>query len=140
MWLKISHPQTKAILFYDGTCAFCHAIIRFALIRDTHDLLTFAPLQGETIKEKNIDIKDMESIILYTQNKETLYKSDAGISLLKRLGGRWFIMAKIIEFIPKILRDTLYDIIAKIRYKIAGKTKSTICPVLPKNYQNKILL
>ncbi len=48
----------------------------------------------------------MESIILYTQNGETLYKSDAGISLLKRLGGIWFFMAKIIEFIPKILRDT----------------------------------
>jgi len=140
MWFKTSKPQTEAILFYDGTCAFCHAMVRFVLVRDKYDLLTFAPLQGETIKEKNIYIMDMDSIILYTQNGETLYKSDAVISLLERLDGIWFIMAKIIKFIPKILRDAIYDLIAKIRYKIAGKIEDKTCPLLPKNYQSKILL
>lgn len=139
-WFKASHPQNEAILFYDGTCAFCHAIVRFVVVRDKNNLLTFAPLQGETIKEKNIDIMDMNSIILYIQNEETLYKSDASIALFERLGGVWFIMAKIIKFIPKILRDALYDLIAKIRYKIAGKRESKTCPLLPKNYQSKILL
>ena len=140
MWFKTSKPQTEAILFYDGTCAFCHAIVRFVLIRDKHDLLTFAPLQGETIKEKNIDIADLDSIILYTQNGEILYKSDASIALFERLGGVWFIMAKIIKLIPKILRDIVYDFIAKIRYKLAGKIEDNTCPLLPKNYQSKILL
>jgi len=139
-WLKASQPQTDAILFYDGTCAFCDAIVRFVLIRDKNDLLNFAPLQGETIKEKNIDILDLDSIILSTQNGETLYKSDASIALLERLGGIWFIMAKIIKLIPKILRDMMYDFIAKIRYKIAGKIENKTCPLLPKNYQSKILL
>ena len=140
MCFKTSHPQTKSIVFYDGTCAFCHGIVRFVIVRDKYDLLTFAPLQGETIKEKNIDIMDMDSIILYTQNGETLYKSDAVISLLERLGGIWCIMGKIIKFIPKILRDTLYDLIAKIRYKLAGKIEDKTCPLLEKNYQSKILL
>ncbi|WP_373031177.1 thiol-disulfide oxidoreductase DCC family protein [Sulfurovum sp.] len=139
-WFKASHHKNEAILFYDGTCAFCHAIVRFVVIRDKKNLLTFSPLQGETIKEKNIDIMDMKSIILYIQNEETLYKSDASIALFERLGGIWFIMAKIIKFIPKILRDALYDLIAKIRYKIAGKLESKTCPLLPKNYQSKILL
>ncbi len=139
-WFKASHPKNEAILFYDGTCAFCHAIVRFVVVRDKNNLLTFAPLQGETIKEKNIDIMDMNSIILYIQNEETLYKSDASIALFERLGGVWFIMAKIIKFIPKILRDAFYDLIAKIRYKIAGKIESKTCPLLPKNYQSKILL
>ena len=139
-WLKISHPKSKAILFYDGSCAFCHAIVQFAIVRDKNNLLTFAPLQGETIKEKNIDIMFINSIILYVQKEETLYKSDASIALLERLGGIWFIMAKIIKLIPKIFRDALYDIIAKIRYKIAAKMESKICPLLPKNYQSKILL
>ena len=139
-WVKASQPKNEAILFYDGTCAFCDAIVRFVLIRDKNDLLNFAPLQGETIKEKNIDILDLDSIILSTQNGETLYKSDASIALLERLGGIWFIMAKIIKLIPKILRDMMYDFIAKIRYKIAGKIENKTCPLLPKNYQSKILL
>ena len=139
-WFKISQPQTKAILFYDGTCAFCHAIVRFVIVRDRNDLLTFSPLQGETIKEKNIDIVDFDSIILYTQNGETLYKSDASIALFQRLGGLWFIMAKISKFIPKVLRDAVYDLIAKIRYKLAGKIEDKTCPLLAKNYQSKILL
>ncbi|MEN8726405.1 MAG: DUF393 domain-containing protein [Sulfurovum sp.] len=140
MWFKTSQPQTKAILFYDGTCAFCNAIVRFVIVRDRNDLLTFSPLQGETIKEKNIDIVDLDSIILYTQNGETLYKSDASIALFQRLGGLWFIMAKISKFIPKVLRDAVYDLIAKIRYKLAGKIEDKTCPLLPKNYQSKILL
>ncbi len=140
MWFKTSQPQTKAILFYDGTCAFCNAIVRFVIVRDRNDLLTFSPLQGETIKEKNIDIVDLDSIILYTQNGETLYKSDASIALFQRLGGLWFIMAKISKFIPKVLRDAVYDLIAKIRYKLAGKIEDKTCPLLPKKYQSKILL
>lgn len=140
MWFKPSHPQTEAILFFDGTCAFCNAVVRFVLVRDKHDLLTFAPLQGETIKEKNIDTIDIDSIILYTQNEEVLYKSDAVIALLERLGGLWSFLAKVIKFFPKVLRDATYDLIARIRYKIAGKMKDDSCPILPKNYQSKILL
>ena len=140
MWFKISQPQTKAILFYDGSCTFCHTIVRFVIVRDKHDLLTFAPLQGKTMKEKNIDILDIDSIILYTEKGDILYKSDAAISLLERLGGFWFFMAKIMKPIPKVIRDALYDLIAKIRYKLAGKIEDKTCPLLPKNYQSKILL
>ncbi len=139
-WFKASQPKNEAILFYDGTCAFCHAIVRFVLVRDHNNLLTFAPLQGQTIKEKNIDTRDLDSIILHTQNGETLYKSDAAIALFERLGGIWFIMAKMIKLMPKVLRDTLYDFIAKIRYKLAGKIENETCPLLPKNYQSKFLL
>jgi hypothetical protein len=32
-----------------------------------------------------------------------LYKSHAGIALLECLGGLWFIMAKMIKFIPKVI-------------------------------------
>jgi predicted DCC family thiol-disulfide oxidoreductase YuxK len=140
MSLKSFKPQTKAILFYDGTCAFCHFIVRFVILRDKDDLLRFSPLQGKTIKEKKIDTKDMNSIILYTQDEEILYKSDAGIALLERLGGIWLVLAKLIKLIPKMFRDAFYDLIAKIRYKIAGKIEGQTCPLLPENYQSKILL
>ena len=140
MPLQTSPSQTKAILFYDGTCAFCHGVVRFVLPRDKYDLLKFSPLQGETIKKKNIDTKGLDSIILYAENGETLYKSDAAIALLERLGGFWSVLAKIVKVIPRSIRDMLYHLIAKIRYKLAGKTENQICPVLPKNYQSKILL
>ena len=140
MSLKTSPSQTKAILFYDGTCAFCHGVVRFVLPRDKYDLLQFSPLQGETIKKKNIDTKGLDSIILYTENGETFYKSDAAIALLERLGGFWSMLAKILKVIPRSIRDILYDMIAKIRYKLAGKMEDQICPILPKNYQSKILL
>ena len=132
--------QTKAILFYDGSCTFCHATVRFVLPRDRYDLLYFSPLQGETIKKKKIDTKDMTSIILYTDDGKTFYKSDAVIALLERIGGIWFILAKILKIIPRVIRDMCYDFIAKIRYKIAGKTDAKSCPILPKIYQSKILL
>ena len=139
-WMKRAQPKHKAILFFDGSCAFCSALVRFVIVRDRDDLLTFAPLQGETIKEKHIHIADLDTVILYIENGEILYKSDAIIALLERLGGLWFIIAKVSQCIPKILRDFVYDFIAKIRYKIAGEIDHSSCPILPKNYQSKILL
>ena len=140
MPLKTSPSQTKAIHFYDGTCAFCHGVVRFILPRDKYDILKFSPLHGETIKKKNIDTKGLDSIILYIENGETLYKSDAAIFLLEQLGGIWFILAKIMKHIPRVLRDAIYDLFAKVRYKIAGKIEGDSCPLLPKNYESKILL
>ena len=87
MPIKLPPSQTKAILFYDGTCAFCHGVVRFVLLRDKCDLLRFSPLQGETIKKKNIDAKGMKSIILLTPGGKTYYKSDAAIALGELLGG-----------------------------------------------------
>jgi predicted DCC family thiol-disulfide oxidoreductase YuxK len=139
-WFKSLQPKNSAIVFYDGPCVFCNAIVRFVIVRDHNDLLFFSPLQGETIKEKDIDINDMNSIILHIEGKETLYKSEAAIALFERLGGIWFIVAKITKLIPKFLRDALYDFIAKIRYKIVGKMVTETCPLLPENYQSKILL
>jgi predicted DCC family thiol-disulfide oxidoreductase YuxK len=140
MPIKSPQSQGKAILFYDGTCAFCHTIVYFVLIRDKCNLLNFSPLQGETIKEMQIDTKDMKSLILHTEEGKTYYKSDAAIASFERLGGIWLILAKIVKFIPKIIRDTLYDFIAKLRYKFAGKIDDKTCPLLAKNYQSKILL
>lgn len=139
-WMKTAHPTNKAILFYDGACAFCSAIVRFVIIRDTHGLLTFALLQEETIKMNHINVADPDSILFYSENGETLYKSDASIALYERLGDIWFITAKISKFMPKILTDFLYNLIAKIRYRIAVKLDYKPCPLLPKNYQSKILL
>ena len=135
-----SSSHSKAILFYDGACPLCHASIRFVLKRDKDDSFYVSPLQGKTIKEKNIDPKDMQSVILYTQNGETYYKSDAVLFVLEYLGGIWAILAKVLRFLPKVFRNFLYDLIAKIRYKLAGKPKGEVCPLFPKNYQSKILL
>ena len=140
MPIKTLPSQTKTILFYDGTCAFCHGVVRFVLSRDKYDLLRFSPLQGETNKKKNIDAKGMKSIILLTPDGKTYYKSDAAIALGELLGGIWSVLAKIVKVIPTKLRDILYDLIANIRYKLAGKIEDETCPVLPKNYQSKILL
>jgi len=47
---------------------------------------------------------------------------------------------KIGKFILKILRDFVYDLIARIQYRIAEKIDHNSSPLLPKNYQSKILL
>jgi predicted DCC family thiol-disulfide oxidoreductase YuxK len=55
-------------------------------------------------------------------------------------GTIWFIIAKTSQCIPKLLRDFSYDLIAKTGYRSAGKIDTKTSPVLPKNYQSKILL
>lgn len=137
-WLKRYQPREDAILFYDGTCAFCNGIVRFALVEDIDKKLHYAPLQGETLKEKQVPMLEDETIILYTE-KEVFYKSDAVIYTLELLGGVWLVLAKLMKVFPKVFRDFVYEGIGKIRYMLAGKIDKEACPILPTVYRERML-
>jgi len=137
-WLKKYHAKEEAILFYDGTCAFCNGMVRFAMVEDVDKKLHYAPLEGEVFREKNVPSIEDETIIIFREN-QVLYKSDAAIYTLELLGGLWWVLAKIMKVIPQSFRDFVYDGIGRIRYLLAGKIDSEGCPILPKEYRERML-
>ena len=106
--------------------------------RDKDKKLYYAPLEGETFKEKKVPTIEDETIIIYTKN-QVLYKSDAVICTLELLGGFWLVIATLMKIFPKIFRDFIYDLIGKLRYRFAGKVDEKTCPLLPKAYQERML-
>ena len=87
---------------------------------DNYQRLTFSPLQSNFAKETLGDrALDMDSII-YFRNGKAYSKSLAVILILQDMGGLWAI-AMMFRVIPAMVRNAIYDIVAKNRYKVFGK-------------------
>jgi predicted DCC family thiol-disulfide oxidoreductase YuxK len=122
------------IVFYDGHCGLCDRAVKFVLKHDRSSrTFRFAPLQGTTYAarisaEQRARLPD--SIVVLTEDGATLTRSDAFVHIFRRLGGGWRILAKTLRLIPRPVRDSIYDFVARIRYRIFGK-RDEICPIMP---------
>jgi predicted DCC family thiol-disulfide oxidoreductase YuxK len=115
-------------LFYDANCRLCTATVAFLRSKIDKDVLDFIPLQSditETMFKSNYPVPACDSVILVrirTKGNWDYYtKSDAVIYCAGLLTFPWN-MIKFLVIIPKSLRDKLYDVIARYRYSIFGRT------------------
>ena len=122
------------IVLFDGICNLCNASVRFITRHDKNNTIQFASLQSETAKQlllkMNIDSQKIDSII-FISNEKMFIKSGAAIEIVKLLHG-FPRLLKYFQFIPRPIRDFVYDLIAKNRYRLFGKS----CSLQPSN-QNK---
>ena len=122
------------IVLFDGICNLCNASVRFISKHDKNSKIHFASLQSEMAKEllskMAIDTKKIDSIIFISDEK-IFFKSNAAIEIAKMLDG-FPNYLKYFQFIPRAIRDIVYDLIAKNRYRFFGKS----CAIGPSN-QNK---
>ena len=120
------------ILLFDGVCNLCNSIVQFTIKRDPKEKFKFASLQSESgqalLKKFNLPTNDFDSFVFINGDKYFL-KSSAGLHVLKELGGLWKLFYVFIIF-PRPVRDFVYNIIAKTRYKIFGKRDICIVPTL----------
>jgi len=124
-------PKDKKIILFDGVCNLCNASVQFVIKHDKNDVFRFAALQSDIgqqiLKHIGIDTKNIDSIVLYEPGIAYYYKSSAAIEIAKRLGGFWT-YATIFKIIPSLLRNPVYDFVAKNRYKWYGKQESCMIP------------
>jgi predicted DCC family thiol-disulfide oxidoreductase YuxK len=50
------------------------------------------------------------------------------VRVLEYLGGMWKVVAKIISWIPRSIRDPVYRFVARHRYKIFGRRSECVVP------------
>ena len=129
---KLSLPQDKKLILFDGVCNLCNSSVLFIIKRDKTNRFLFAPLQSklgkDIIYEFNINPEKTDSILLYNPEKNSIaYKSTAALRIAKDLG--FPIHTMIIFFIvPTFIRNWVYDFIAANRYKWFGKKEACMIP------------
>ncbi|MCU1285079.1 MAG: hypothetical protein JWO13_1429 [Acidobacteriales bacterium] len=138
----IMQPESPArdIIFYDGTCGLCHGFVLWTLARDRDAIFRFAPLQGETFRNTVPDGMRRElpdSVVVQTSNGRLLVRSDAAIYVAERIRSASLLVA-LTKFLPRAMRDALYDFIARVRYHIFGR-KSDVCPIVPSDLRSRFL-
>ena len=131
--------NNNLIILFDGLCNLCNGSVNFILKRDKSKKYKFASLQSsigiELTKKYNIDTNIDDSIVLI-KNDKVFIKSSAVLEILKDMPIEWRIF-RIGIILPKFVRDWMYDIIAKHRYKIFGKKDE--CPIPHQDVQDRFL-
>ena len=119
-----------SILLFDGTCNLCNRLVQFVIRRDHRQKIFFGTLQSESgqkaVRNSGLNDQQFDSIVFLKDNKIYL-KSMAILEILGDLGGIWRLF-KIFVWIPRPVRDWIYDIIAKNRYNIFGKWDQCMVP------------
>jgi predicted DCC family thiol-disulfide oxidoreductase YuxK len=124
-------PRTglPPVLFFDGVCGLCNHVIDFVIARDRAAIFRFAPLQGDTARERlpEADLRDLNTMVLW-EEQGIFRKSTAASRILIRLGGVWRLIGTALRLVPRPLRDAGYSLVARHRYWIFGKKESCRMP------------
>jgi predicted DCC family thiol-disulfide oxidoreductase YuxK len=128
------HP----VILFDGVCNFCDASVQFILDRDPNETFHFASLQSEAGQEllKKHQVRDDVDSMILIENEKVYYKSAAALRISRHLRGAWKLLYVFI-IVPAPIRNIVYDLIARNRYKWFGQKDSCMLP--PPNVRKRFL-
>jgi predicted DCC family thiol-disulfide oxidoreductase YuxK len=118
------------IIFFDGVCGLCNWWVDRLIARDDAGEFRFAPLQGETARAMGIadtSINERQWTIVLVDEDGTWRRSTATLRIARRVGGL-FGLARVLQLIPRPLRDTFYRLITCTRYQFFGKRETCRMP------------
>lgn len=121
-----NHP----VLLFDGVCNLCVGSIQFLIERDSEREFRFAPLQSTVAKQLLAECghegEPLDSVVLL-ENGEYYTKSDAVIRTAVHLGGIYRLLGPA-RFVPRRVRNRLYEFIAARRYDWFGRKDQCLVP------------
>jgi len=118
------------ILLFDGVCNVCNASVRFVLEHERAPRCRFAALQSETgarlVREHGIS-GDLSTMV-FIEDGRAFTRSAAVVRTLKTIGGPWRWLGALLWLVPYPLRDLIYVLFARTRYRLFGKRDSCMVP------------
>ena len=130
MGVTIKRCDEVNIILFDGVCNLCDFSVQFVIKHDKNAYFHFAAQQSEVGQDlvKKYQLESLDSIILIKDETSYTYSS-AVIEIAKHLDGGWKYLA-IFRFLPTVIRDFIYKLVAKYRYSIFGKKDVCMIPTL----------
>ncbi len=128
-------------MLFDGKCPMCTGWVRFIMLMMHSNELMIATMQGKTGQELlaryDFPLIDLGSNLYINSDGEPYTKSDAFIAVLSHLRWPWPIL-RAVRFIPRPLRDRIYDVIADNRYRVFGAKEE--CYLLSEEENEQFIL
>lgn len=122
--------HTAAFVLFDGVCNFCNASVNFIIRHDKKDCFRFVPLQTtkgkQLLQQFQLDHLPLDTIVLI-ENGKVYKRSSAILRIVRKLDGLYPLLYGWIV-IPPFIRDAIYNLIARNRYKWFGKKESCMVP------------
>lgn len=123
------------LVLYDGVCGLCNRLLRFLFTHDHRAVFCYASLQsprGKTTVERwGGNPEDLNSFYVVadfrTPQARVFVRSEAALFVARQLGWPWR-ATRIARFLPQLVRNRLYDAIARSRYRIFGRYDECLMP------------
>lgn len=113
---KVNNIENQDILFYDHECIMCSHFVGF--IKKLHPSIFFSNIHSKDYDRLNLNT-NIDSVVFYFSGN-TYIKSNAILMLLIHSNSKkWRFFGRIFKWIPKWIRDTFYDIVARNRRNIS---------------------
>lgn len=128
---KNSKPQfPKKIVLFDGVCNLCNYAVNFIIDRDPQAKFVFGSLQSAEAKrllqKYGLASDHLDSLVLIKGDK-VFVKSNGALEIARDLNGLWPFFY-IFKLIPYPIRDIIYNLVARYRYRFFGKTDTCRYP------------
>jgi len=121
--------EPDGLILFDGVCVFCSRWVRFVINRDPEQQFRFITVQSETGRALaarfGIDPEAPQTNAVILDGR-ILFKSDAALAVLGALTATRPLA--LLKAAPRVLRDPVYDLIARNRYAIFGRTETCMAP------------
>jgi len=120
----------EAVILFDGVCNLCSGFVQFVVPRDAEGKYRFASLQSDVgqalLAEHDLASDELDSVVLI-EDGGSYVKSSAIIRIATGLGGRYRLLSPF-RYVPRAVRDRVYDFVADNRYRWFGKKDRCMMP------------
>lgn len=114
---------TSPVIVFDALCVLCSANAQFILRHDHARRFRLASMQGDygaaLYRAHGIDPTNPETLIIVDGDR-VLRNSDAVLTIYSGLGWPWRAMG-VFWIVPRLLRDPVYRLVARNRYRLFGR-------------------
>lgn len=120
-----------SLIYFDDICVLCSRSVRFISKNDPKRKFQFASLHSDhfarTAARLKIDSDQQPDSIVLIQSNKIYSRTTAVIKIAAGLRFPWPLFT-IFILIPRFIRNPLYDLIARNRYRLFGKRESCFVP------------
>ncbi|MBT2292350.1 thiol-disulfide oxidoreductase DCC family protein [Paenibacillus albidus] len=122
--------EGHSVVLIDGVCHLCQGLVRFIIPRDPKGRFLFAPLQSETSRQlllgTSLDPGQLSTVVLL-EDGVVYTESAAALRIARRLRFPWP-AAYVFILVPRPLRNAVYKLVAKNRYRWFGRDEQCMIP------------
>jgi predicted DCC family thiol-disulfide oxidoreductase YuxK len=119
------------IVFFDGVCNLCEGTVQFLLKRNKKKNLMFASLQSNSgqqmLNHFNLPLNNFNSFV-FVENGKLYQRSTGALRVTRYLGGLWPLLYYMFIIVPPFIRNAVYNLVARNRYKWFGEKNECWLP------------
>ncbi len=123
----------RPIILFDGVCNLCNSAVQWVIERDKEGRFDFASLQADAARRELVNVmtaKEIDALpdsIVLLDSDGVHVRSAAALRITRELGSR-FALLRLGIVMPRPIRDAIYDLIARNRYRWFGRQDVCMTP------------